>query len=347
MFDIIYIIINNYVSEVGIMSEEFLVNIVSGMWSKFRYTHHPISVRPNTFTDNSRKWDDEPHFHDFPHMWYCARGSYTHYIKDVAYNCSEGSFVIVPPGIKHDFITTDSEGCDLICIDLMFNFFNAPYEADQVNAITRLFLNEFSDIIGFSPKYVFELCEEEKAAADELFNELIKYDWKAPVLSYASVQKKLCKFFSSGVFELPEDILASAKKFLEKKFIPLLRTVYYINLNYNVKICKEELVELSGLSKTEYFNLIKKNVGCTYSTYLQMIRVRRAISALSGTNHPISYIANICGFGDVSYMEKRIKKYWPSMWLPNDIQKRYNVKETHRNYDSIHEETTKHFHLFD
>ena len=57
---------------------------------------------------------------------------------------------------------------------------------------------------------------------------------------------------------------------------------------------------------------------------MQMIRVRRAIQMCSFSPYSLSYIADICGFGDLAYMEKRIKKFHPTSISPREIKKRRN-----------------------
>ncbi len=80
-------------------------------------------------------------------------------------------------------------------------------------------------------------------------------------------------------------------------------------------------IELSGLCQTDYFRYIKRIVGTTFSTYLQRLRVRHAIVLATFSPYSLSYIADICGFGDLSYMENRIKKYTEKKRLPRDMRR--------------------------
>ena len=65
---------------------------------KFRGCKYPVKTKIIEIDESYRP---EYHCHDFPQIWYCARGRYNHQIEDTQITCEEKSLVIVPPGQQH------------------------------------------------------------------------------------------------------------------------------------------------------------------------------------------------------------------------------------------------------
>ena len=210
----------------------------------------------------------------------------------------------------------------MICI--MPSFFDNLKSKNQLSAFTNLFLPRFSKELAFEPVFYREYENEEKEMLEKTLFKIASYNWLRSINNFNTLRNMLCEIFSAEDFLLSESSIKKTEVFLKNKYIPLVKTVYYMNINYNKKVHRDELVSISNLCQTEYFRLIKKVIGCTFSNYMQMIRVRRAIQMCSFTTYSLSYIADICGFGDLAYMEKRIKKFHPGAQLPREMKKNRN-----------------------
>ncbi len=292
---------------------------ISTIWDRFRSCSIPVSVVHKKYLN---EYLEAPHFHDFPQLWYCAEGNYLHKIDGVEYECSAGTLIIIPSGVKHSFLVSEISQCSLYQANLLFNLFDDFSNANELKCIIFTFLQSFSPELRFSPKPCITFHGEEKLFADNVFKTLAEYNASKKAHSASSYKILLRSLFSLSEFELPKKVLDRAKRFIKEKFIPLLRTVYYMNVNFSKKITREELVSLSGICQTDYFRYIKRVTGCTFSTYLQKIRVRHAIVLATFSPYSLSYIADICGFGDLTYMEDRIKKHsFGSHRLPSKMRK--------------------------
>ena len=82
-----------------------------------------------------------------------------------------------------------------------------------------------------------------------------------------------------------------------------------MNINYSRHIPISELLSLSHMCQTDFFRRIKKVLSCTYSAYLQAVRVRHAAVLCTFSRYSLQYISDICGFGDLSYMTRQFKKH--------------------------------------
>ena len=80
------------------------------------------------------------HNHDFPQIWYCQGGHYTHCIGDRQFECCKGSVIIVPPGNFHAFHVPKDEEAELVTLGVMYDIFLDVPARQYINAITNLFL---------------------------------------------------------------------------------------------------------------------------------------------------------------------------------------------------------------
>lgn len=294
---------------------------LSGMWERFNHNAYPFHANRFVHTPTTRG-EHKFHFHDFVQIFYLKSGRYRHRIANTEYEGLPGSLMIIPPGVPHDYYLDDNDFGEFIMISIMPSFFTSPLSEKQLPAFTHLFLPEFSHELGFEPFRYILLQDEEKQTAEEVFIRLASYNWLRTINNAGVLLCELCDIFSNGIFSLPEDTLKKSAQFIKYKFLPIIKTIYYMNINYNKIIHRDELIAMSNICQTDYFRYIKRILGCTYSNYMQMIRVRRAIKMCSFSTYSLSYIADICGFGDLAYMEKRIKKFHPTSVSPREIKKR-------------------------
>lgn len=314
------------------------------MWQKFPNPKYAFEAHRSTYSSHNAL----PHSHDYPQLFYCLQGYYIHTVDGIEYECSEGSLIIVPPGSIHSYICDASITCTLVQINVLLNFFDNFDNDAQLRAITHLFFFQFSKKLSFDPVIHFHFTGLEKKLTNELFTTIASHEWKEHVSNPHQLLKAFCEVFSLSAFALPKKAINSSANFLKKRFIPLLRTIYYINLNYNMKISSEEIVELSGMCRTDYFKYIKQMLGCTYNEYLQSVRLSHAAFLCKFSPYSLSYIANICGFCDLSHMDVAMKKY--GIKHPSRIKRERNTNisihplmiKSREEYESI----TPHFHAF-
>jgi len=321
---------------------------LAGMWHRFNHTSYPFFV--NRFTNNSVSSSELSHFHDYAQIFYLLSGKYRHRIGETVYEGGPGSMMIVPPGFTHFYEITEDCECEFIMVCIMPSFFDRPTINSQLHTIVHTHFPEFSHEIGFTPKICVTLEGEERRNAENILLELSRHNWLCSINNFSALRTQLCNLFLSDTFALSDSALKKATRFYTQKYEPIMKTVYHMNINYNKIIHRDELIAMSNICQTDYFKLIKRIIGCTYSTYMQMIRVRRAIEMCTFSTYSLSYIADICGFGDLAYMEKRIKKFHPKAQLPNEMKKKrgqyvkswpFSIKSR-----SEYENISKHFYAY-
>ncbi|MBQ7120611.1 MAG: helix-turn-helix transcriptional regulator [Oscillospiraceae bacterium] len=299
---------------------------MSNMYARFRRCGHPFFSNC-CYVDG--KSESNMHSHDFPHLWYCLEGRYTHIIDSVSYKIGAGSLVILPPGTSHEWEFAEDESARLVQVNLMFNIFDDVEDEEQLRGIMHMFLSSFSKKLSFSPVRLVEFEGKEKAFCDEVFSKISSFDWRGEKLeNFEELKKEFFGIFSLPCFNVPEKAMENAGEFIKNKFIPLLRTVYYMNLNYNKNIETRELLKLSNMCQTDYFRNIKLLLGgCTWSKYLQYLKVRHAVTLSTFSRYPLQLISDYCGFGDISYMTRQVKRL--TGHLPGEMKKSRDVHISH------------------
>lgn len=88
----------------------------------------------------------------------------------------------------------------------------------------------------------------------------------------------------------------------------LERCVRHIELNLGSTLRVAELVQLSGVSHPTLVQLFKEHQDCTITEYIQKRRMSKARHLLTETDQPVKSVAIDCGFTDLQYFNKCVRK---------------------------------------
>ena len=95
----------------------------------------------------------------------------------------------------------------------------------------------------------------------------------------------------------------------------------YLNDYYREDITLDDLAEKFYISRSYLTRIFKETTGITVVQYLTVVRIRQAARLLRETDSPITEIADLCGFGNVTYFEKvfnRIRGMTPRQYRKNN-----------------------------
>lgn len=95
---------------------------------------------------------------------------------------------------------------------------------------------------------------------------------------------------------------------LNKQKAYISTAVQYLNENYGRKISLHEISSKSFLSPSYFSALFKEFTGCSFSKYLQKIRIEKACELLKNSNEKIGTIADKVGFYDIKPFYAAFKK---------------------------------------
>lgn len=90
----------------------------------------------------------------------------------------------------------------------------------------------------------------------------------------------------------------------------MLETIQYIHENYRDPISLTQLADMLNVSTNYYAILFRKIIGYNFTDFLLSVRLYHACKLLRNTKHPISQIAENCGFTDAAHFSKSFRKYF-------------------------------------
>lgn len=304
-------------------------------YSQFLSCLSPVRTTSVKYTSN---YSNLTHSHDFPQMWYCIQGNYTHYIGSQSFLCSAGSIVIIPPGKMHSYMIPEGQETEFICTNVAFGVPLLPEIGRYPKTITHLFLSAFSEMSGMHFPKAIDLCENSVNTAERIFSELIQGNSERTPPDNAWFFQQLEQIFSLPEFSLTDSQLRIAQKMVTTILQPLTKALVYINKNFPKKLACEDICRRVALCRTDFFRFFKSYIGVPFSIYTQSLRTDRAKHAILFSDYSFSYIANMCGFSDVSYMSKCFQKhkgYSASHDRSNQdaMKKRYNSRVIHDSFN--------------
>lgn len=140
------------------------------------------------------------------------------------------------------------------------------------------------------------------ADVDEIFNLCYRYEREVDtVVGIESLNRwigAILHKFISFVFDF-NDI---------KHQNVIFKTTAYIKEHLTDKLSLDQAAEQVYLSKSYFCRIIKDELGCTFTEYVNRLRVERSKTLLRGSGMPIAEIACAVGFDDQSYFTRIFKK---------------------------------------
>lgn len=140
------------------------------------------------------------------------------------------------------------------------------------------------------------------ADVDEIFN--LCYHYEQEVDSFDNLESlnrwigSILHKFISFVFDL-NDI---------KHQNVIFKTTAFIKEHLTDKLSLDQAAEQVYLSKSYFCRIIKDELGCTFTEYVNRLRIERSKTLLRSTGMPIAEIACAVGFDDQSYFTRIFKK---------------------------------------
>jgi len=155
--------------------------------------------------------------------------------------------------------------------------------AAEVIRISKLFDGNF----GFAVKFLNPVSDVPTAAADDRAG------------SVPDQEKK-------PVYQLQlKDLNREAFNY----YRPLGRVQEFVDEHYSEEISLEKAASQAAMEKTYFSFFFRKKVGVTFSSWLQYLRVAKAMSMMEQMDYSITEVAFAVGFQELSTFQKAFKKW--------------------------------------
>lgn len=209
-------------------------------------------------------------------------------VEDKHYTFNGKQVILIPPGIIHSITKKKCDGS-------MFVFqisFEKMAKYIDIKSILSYCHCSVSDLMYAKPKYdeVSEIIQKLREKDDNIYRKMENILSLFEILEKAVLDCDRVQLESSD-FNTP----------VFKKLIS------WTEENYNTKITIEQAAKQIGFSKYYFCSFFKAKTGLTYLSYLNQVRMHRALSMLR-ENNSVGDVCFECGFDNLSYFIQLFKK---------------------------------------
>jgi AraC-like DNA-binding protein len=248
------------------------------------------------------------HSHEFYELVYVREGFCLHFINEKGNLLMPGDFLILPPGIDHSYRCKS----DIDIVNIMFLPEVLGDDFHEIISLLNIASVENTNV--FMPHASFLLPDREKIKSllKELTNEreykLLGWKLRSKALLLDLI------VLAGRVFSSHLSYRLYGNSYMNN----MLSVITMIEERYAKNISVKDLAASLDISHDHFTRQFKKATGFTPSEYLQRRRFAKALELLH-TNTPVSYVAHVTGFGQISYFSREFKKLFGM--TPTEFQK--------------------------
>ena len=237
-------------------------------------------------------WALQPHVHDFYHLAYVQRGTLIFLADGVPYPLSEGSLILLPPGVVHAIPGDSHNLCSQI--EVMFRITD-PHLQGIGDTRTVLTLHDATHL-----EPLFFYIQLHYTSADPL-----------RIQCTVSFLQTILFSLLTGNQILGEDFVGYVDP---SSYSPLVqRILTQIEKEFSSKYDLSRLALSLGFNKNYLCTVFRRETGITISEYVNYRRIREILIMLQYNGYiqdvPMHALANEFGYGNASYFNRVFKKY--------------------------------------
>ena len=266
---------------------------------KFK-TEEPFSYVTSHYHDQNKGFPIYMHKHCFYEINIIVQGKGYHYLANQCFEAKPGSVYVITPEIKHGYYA-ETQDFKIFHI-ILSSFFMQRYfeELSSIPGFSMLFEIE-PFLRSSSPQSLFLVLNTDQlnAIMPEFDSLVLLEQSKNPGNNIIKIGKAL-----SIIATFSRLISANCDQFELYKNSDtalILRSLEYIQANYNNKITIENLQKITNMSRSNFLRKFKFICHCTPNEYLMNLRINKSVALLRSTNLTLSTIAQECGFFDASH----------------------------------------------
>ena len=250
------------------------------------------------------------HRHEFSELVIVFQGRSTHLTEEGSYDIAAGDVFVVPPGSSHGYRTDPDECFSIVNIMFRFDRLKLPFfDLRRSPGFRMLFELEpgFKSLNGkrFSQhrhlslddktlKVVLSSAERLEAALNDT---RAGHQFRA-VCVFAELIALLSDYFSAFPLELPE----------HSHLMRLGQVLDFMEKHYTEPLYVPELAKMSSMSGSNFYRVFTALIGISADRYITRLRLSHAEVLLTGTDLPMSEVAERSGFKDSNYFSRIFRR---------------------------------------
>lgn len=141
---------------------------------------------------------------------------------------------------------------------------------------------------GASPEYAFQLTHEFFTRSQTIHN----------IETLCFSLTKITNQFIDGIFSVTD----------VKNVDVIHKAIQYMRRNFSKKVSLDAVAQMVDLSPSYFSKIFKKEVGCNFNTYMNIVRIEKSMKLLLYEDLKLVNIATVVGFEDQSYFTKVFKR---------------------------------------
>lgn len=250
-----------------------------------------------------KNWDATVplHSHEFYELNIVLNGSGTHTLGDSCIAARPGDVFVIPPGVKHTY--APDETLDIYHILLQAEFLLRYFEdLNTLPGFKTLF--EIEPILreAGGGSYFLHLTKEELAQIQEEITTIAE--------AQANRQfgyQNLTTLHLICTLSIKMHQCSHAEKATNASTLTVMHTIEHIQNHLDQKLTVAQLAALAAMSEATYNRRFKRLLRMPPAEYIQKCRVERANKLLAENKLTKTEIAALCGFYDISHMNKYLQ----------------------------------------
>ncbi len=263
------------------------------------YDFYNEPIITTVFQNTKEKLDNinkKVHYHNCHELYFLVNGTRKYMLDNEIFDISKHDCVIVKKGTLHR--TFGGNGFERYLIFFKDSYLT-PYATEQViEYVNKIFHKK---IIHLNTDQFFEI--------QSYFKKLSSTTGINQYISFINIISILIQNINNSVQRKNNNNL-------------ITDITEYIEVNYKDIITLEQITREFLISKEYLCRLIKKNLGISVMSYLNIVKIKHADELLTNTDMNITEISFECGFNSSTYFGRIFKKIIGV--TPSEYRKRFS-----------------------
>ncbi len=232
------------------------------------------------------------HHHPLYELTYIVKGKGRRMVGDCIENFTEGDLVLLGPSLPHTWVSDNlkRENCKAIVIQFPADFIEPFLALPEMKAIKNL-LDKASRGI--------RIIKSKRFTFTEAIHQIHSASGISLITSFLNFLDALAGQQTKILASLNHQKIKGRQN--EGR---INKVLHYIQNHFEGQVNLQTASRLTHLSQSAFCKFFKRNVGKTFSDYVNEIRISHACSMLIETDKSVGNVANESGFENLAYFNR-------------------------------------------